>query len=245
MSAPIKLWNPKSTRGSDDAGVLITKTVLPPNIKRETLYTDSDAVNSSQSLSFVPKLEYFCLKVLSKYPEELHVAGCQKLRYTSKKAKTDVFRCLFPAWGTSSFSLSEIEPRLWATVVQLYANVPEILSSYPIALEDAYLPLLQRIPSTDHFAMITVLDLRSCQELTDETIIALKALDHLCALDATDTSLSSRGIKQLSRSLLVNDVGEKRGPWGLRILRLQGCMNLDNDVFSCLSSFPLLCAVGT
>jgi hypothetical protein len=92
--------------------------------------------------------------------------------------------------------------------------------------------------------MITVLDLRDCQQLTDESVLALKSLEQLCAFDASNTPLGTRGIKMLSRSLLFGEAGEKRGPWGLRILRLQRCP-VNSEVFEHVKSFPLLCALGS
>ena len=241
MSAPITLWNPNPVRTSDDSGVLIVKTILPKAVDRAGAYDSTP----SRPLPYVPPLEHFCLKVLSQFPEQVHVAGPHKLRYSRTRSKIDVFRSLFPAWETCNFSLREIDPRLWATIVQLYSNIPEVLSSYLIALEDPHLPVLQSIPSTQHFALITTLDLRNCQDLTDESVLALKVLDHLCALDATNTQIGSHGIKLLSRALRFNDHGERRGPWGLRILRLRKCRNIDKELFKYLNNFPLLCAVGT
>ena len=85
--------------------------------------------------------------------------------------------------------------------------------------------------------------------LTDDTVVELRELHTLAALDASVTALGSWGVYRLARSLAWSD-GEddeppqRRGPWGLRVLYLNNCMNIDNKVFSYLSRFPLLSVVG-
>jgi len=117
-------------------------------------------------------------------------------------------------------------------------------------LSDKHVPLLQQIPSTPHFSLITILELPGCPELTDYTIAELgKYLRGLCAFDASGTDLSAHGVKILSRTVMWSDhadvsARERRGPWTLRILNLQNCTNVDNEIFTCLPKFVLLGIVG-
>jgi hypothetical protein len=143
---------------------------------------------------------------------------------------------------------TNVDPRLWSAIIQLYQNLPESLRSYSIALSDEHLPLLQCIQSSKHFCLVTILNLRGCKQLADDTIHKLKSLHGLCALNASETSLSSHGIQRLSETLCWSDnearVATRRGPWRLRVLRLCRCTKIDDKVFAPVGKFPLLSVLG-
>lgn len=87
-------------------------------------------------------------------------------------------------------------------------------------------PLLQRIPTTEHFSLLTVLEIPGCSHLTDDTIVRLAVIHTICVLDASNTPLTAQGIRRLSGTLRWGDDGvdianQRRGPWQLRILSLR------------------------
>ncbi|KAL5529247.1 hypothetical protein ACEPAG_5232 [Sanghuangporus baumii] len=246
MAAPIVLWNPElsAVRESDDAGNKIIRTTLPPPPSFTPSYRAYDPTQS-RNFTRVPRLTSFCIRVLSQYPEQLHQLGSIRLHFHPEKDGADsVLRSVLPEWKTPDFSLLNVDPRLWATVVQIYRNPPEALSSYPCHLSDPHVPLLNQIPCTPDFALLTVLNLAGSQNVTDDNILSLKILHNLTALDLSGSyNLSARGIVALSRTVAFNEVGEKRGPWMLRILRLRSCENVDKVIFNVLHFFPLLAVV--
>ena len=246
MSRPIVLWNPRQSASSDDAGTTIIKSVLPQG-GEPGKYEESHATR----FRYVPSLVYFAIAKLVEYPDLIDL-GLARIHYTMPFAhsKFDILRALMPGFNDprASFSLSQVDPRLWAVIVQVFANLPKKLRTYPIPLSDKHLPLLQRVPATPHFCLITVLDIAGCRELTDKTILELKSLYALCALDASSTLLSGLGIRRLSGTLLRDQHGQpdtNSGPWRLRMLRLRNCRLMDNTVYAAIAAFPLLCVVGS
>ncbi|KIM49130.1 hypothetical protein M413DRAFT_21405 [Hebeloma cylindrosporum] len=140
-----------------------------------------------------------------------------------------------------------LDPRLWATIVQVFdAPLPPAFASHTLPLLHAHQPLLQAIPSTSKFSLITVLFLPGCVHLTDATIHHLKTLHTLSAFDASNTSLSDYAIQTLAATLFLDEEdcdpsGRKyRGPWPLRILALRNCKQITDRVFDYLDKFPLL-----
>lgn len=250
MGTPIVLWNDQTKEHCDDAGISIRKTVIrPPGLKRFPYELKSSATRhaprSSPAKRGVPPLSYFCIMSLIEVPEQLHILGDARLQLREETGRKMLLRMLLPHWKTPHFSLLNIDPRLWATLVQVYTNIPSILTSYPVDLSDPYLPLLQQIPSTPNFTLITILDLQRSKRLTNHNIAALKPLTSLCSLDISFTSISDYAIKVLSRTLTFDGDGEPKGPWGLRILKLRGCVSVSKSVVDILDKFPLLCLVGT
>lgn len=248
MAAPIILWNPKTKSyiESDDAGNKIVKTTLAPPIRAKPLYEAFDP-GQPKRLCYVPRLTSFCIRALSKYPEQLHQLGQTRLIFQRKKkgGDNDVLRAVLPKWKSPDFSLLNVDPRLWATIIQVYRNPPELLSSYPLQLSDQYVPLLNQIPATPDFTLITILNLTGSIHLTDDTILSLKPLHNLGALDVSRCKhISARGIEKLSRTLVFDEIGEKRGPWALRVLRMRYCYAINKAIFNCLDAFPLLSCVG-
>jgi hypothetical protein len=220
---------------------------LPPAVNQGP-YEDND--QHATRFRYVPSLAYFAIRRLVEYPDliDLGMARIHCIQ-PSSSSKFDVLRALLPGFrdNHASFSLSQVDPRLWAVIVQVFANLPKRLKVYPIPLSDKHLPLLQRVPATQHFCLVTVLDLACCRALTDKTIVELKSLTSLCALDASSTVLTGLGIKRLSGTLLRDENGQPdvaSGPWRLRMLRLRNCSYVDNTVYSAIAAFPLLCVVG-
>ncbi|EPQ58131.1 hypothetical protein GLOTRDRAFT_126623 [Gloeophyllum trabeum ATCC 11539] len=242
----LRLWDPKARVTSDEAGTTITKYVLPPAYNPGPYERDPDG-DEEHGLTYAPSLAYFCVKALIEVADQVHLIGSARLRYRAPEVEGsyDPLRALLPSYGTDAFDLSKVDPRLWAVLIQVYENLPDDIRTYRLPLADKHLPLLQSIPSTLDFTLITLLDLSRCPELTDNTIVELKALHCLVALDASMTEVSTHGIRGLSRTLqctVDQETGMKRrgGPWGLRILRLRRCEKLSDAIFSCLASFPLL-----
>jgi hypothetical protein len=251
MSRRIILWDARlhSTQSSDEAGTSIIKSTLPPPIPTLGPYESTNDLPHA----YVPSLAYFALKKLVDFPDQVHVLGSIRLPYhpPSSALSYDILRELIPNYDPTDpdSDLTQVDPRLWATLIQVYFDLPDAFRTYRIPLSDKHVLSLQRIPSSDHFSLITILDLPDCPELTDETIIELKHLSGLSALDASGTTLSAHGIKGLSRTLMWSGheppaERERRGPWGLRILNLRNCVNVDSVIFSCLSKFLLLSVVG-
>lgn len=256
MSGRIVLFRAQRVQSSDDAGISIIKTTHAPAYIPGP-YTQSPPL---PKLPYVPSLSYLCLSLLYTYPDQIHHIGPVRLNYRAPSSPHtfDLLRALIPSYGDGnprsdelSFNPTLLDPRLWATLVQIYDDLPTILHSYPIPLCDEHLPTLQRIPQTPHFSLITILELPGCPDLTDATISELKILHTLSALDLSGTQISPYGMMSLAGSLLWTDPsvpGERptrRGPWGLRILRLKDCTRITNKVYPYLLSFPLLSAIGT
>ena len=206
---------------------------------------------------YVPSLQSLCLKTLAEYPNQLYRldAGLDlRHRYipASGKGEHDLLRELIPTYdhlASKKDSLKRVDPRLWATLIQTCKGLPETFRSYELPLEDLHLPLLQDIPSTSQFTMVTTLALSKCDELHDDSVAELGRLHGLVALDISHTIVSSWGVKRLTKTLLKQPPSEfsslqMSGPWGLRILSLRECMNVDNEAIPSLVQFPLLSVVG-
>jgi hypothetical protein len=179
----------------------------------------------------VPSLVWFCLNRLYLTPDQIHVLPT-RLYYRNELNDLD---------------LLNLDPRLWATLVQIYDNLPEKLSTYELPLNDTHLPLLQRIPCTPRFSLVTVLELSTCSTLDDDTVSHLKVLHSLTAFDASNTSLTAYGMKALASTLQLADEDPHlpyRGPWQLRILSLRGCRSITNQALPHLAKFPLLSVIG-
>ena len=127
---------------------------------------------------------------------------------------------------------AHIDTRLWAVLIQIYDNLPPFLASHKT---DTHLPLLQYIPSTPSFSLITLLELSSCPHLKDSTIVELRFIYTLTAFDAAQSTLSSYAIKTLASFTAL---------WQLRIISLRNCTRITNDAFPHFTKFPLLSVLG-
>ncbi|KAI0374851.1 hypothetical protein BV20DRAFT_1032912 [Pilatotrama ljubarskyi] len=241
-SKPIVLWTPKATLASDDACTTILQYKLPPapSTIRPPYQSPHDS-DPAVRLRYVPPLAYFCIKALAEYPDEVHSLGPARVRYQAPRSRTqfDILSALIPTYrpfdrDSDAFDLSSVDPRLWAVLIQ-----------YTLPLSDVHVPLLQSIPSTQHFSLVTVLCLTRSRVLTDDTVLELRHLHTLAALDVSVTALGTWGVQRLAKSLAWSEADEsraagRRGPWGLRILDLRDCINIDDKVFYWLTRFPLL-----
>ena len=127
---------------------------------------------------------------------------------------------------------AHIDTRLWAALIQIYDDLPPFLTSHKT---DTHLALLQSIPSTPSFSLITLLELSSCPHLNDSSIFELKFIQTLTAFDATGSTLSPYAIKRLASFTNL---------WQLRILSLRRCRHITNDAFPYFVKFPLLSVLG-
>ncbi|KAH9048110.1 hypothetical protein EDB84DRAFT_1411074 [Lactarius hengduanensis] len=254
MRQPIILWQNERTLSTDDAGVTILSSVSPPRTYFQPgPYYDEDVdvagpARCPKPLSHVPSLSYFCIKHLVKIPEMLYNYGpARPYRSPEYPGDSDILRTL-PRTPQCNVDLSKVDPRLWAVIVQVYSDLPSGLHIYRTALADKYLPSLQRIPTTEHFSLLTVLEIPGCSHLTDDTIVRLAVIHTLCVLDASNTPLTAQGIRRLSGTLRWGDDGvdianQRRGPWQLRILSLRNCKQVTDNIYQCLESFMLLAVV--
>lgn len=255
MDSPIILWASSRTQTYDDAGTPIISEVLPPAplFRQSAPYEEV----TRHQLRYVPSLLSCCIRAALPDTDLLYSARSHLIPYTAPRShqEYDILRDLIPSHGDPDSRLTDVDPRLWANIVQTFSNLPTSLRVYTISLADKHLPLLQRIPTTPEFSLLTVLDLAGCNHLTDETILVLRDLHGLCALDASRTSLTSHAVGRLARTLRSCDEDEKRdieggsandrrGPYSLRVLWLKSCRQIGHDVFKHLRKFPLLSVIG-
>ena len=254
MTKPIVLWQSERTLSTDDAGVAIINSTSPPkDYFQPGPYNDEDSIvtkeNRPASLRPIPPLSYFCIKCLVQFPELIyHYGPPRPYRPPTYPCDPDILRALIPR-KQGRFNLSNLDPRLWAILVQIYSDLPHGLQIYCTALSDKYIPLLQHVPATEHFTLLTVLELQGCSHLNDDTIVHLKVLHTLYVLDASRTVLSATGVRRLSGTLRWDEdtldyPNQRRGPWQLRILSLHNCKRVTNAIYQYLESFILLTAVG-
>lgn len=202
---------------------------------------------SAREYRYVPSLVCLCIEKLALYPDQ--IAGVA-LTYAPSEDSTqfDILKALIPFYADDSFSISLVDPCLWATLVQIFGtSLPEIFTTYQIPLKHTLLPLLQRIPSTPTFSLVTILELPGCTQLTDDLALTLRSLHTLTAFDASGTALSSWGLRKLLMpALLVDDTEQSpmNGPWGLRMLRLRNCKAVDQTIFKSLEKLLLLSVLG-
>ncbi|CAA7271709.1 unnamed protein product [Cyclocybe aegerita] len=205
----------------------------PPYIPGPYTYTTEEPTTR------VPSLVSLCIRALVPFPEQVHQLPVRLiLRPHRARALIDD---LVP-------DPAVVDPRLWATLVQVYDSLPRSFASYTIPLADTHLPLLQSIPPSASFSLVTVLELPACDQLTDDTVLQLKFLHALTAFDASETALTAYGVKTLTATLQFEEADDAnvpscRGPWYLRVLSLRGCRRITNDVFSSINKFPLLSAL--
>jgi len=258
LKKPIILWRSESNLLTDDAGVTILSSTGPPkDYFQPGPYHDEDGFDMAQnrrpgsdSLPRIPPLSYFCVKSLVKTPELVYQYGFPRpYRPPISPSDPDILQALIPSGRPGHFNLTTVDPRLWAIILQIYSDLPHGLRTYRMALSDKYIPLLQRVPATEHFSLLTVLELPRCSHLNDDTIVHLKILHTLCVLDVSRTTLSAQGIRRLSGTLIIVEDGidctnPRRGPWQLRILSLYNCRRVTDATYQYLESFTLLTAVG-
>ena len=169
---------------------------------------------SWESMSLVS----LCIQILLPFVDQIHLPYRLHLRSTTLDE-------LIP-------DPAHIDTRLWAALIQIYDNLPPFLASHKT---DTHLPLLQSIPSTPSFSLITLLELSSCPHLNDSSILELRFIHTLTAFDATESTLSPYAIKTLASFT---------GLWQLRILSLRKCKHITNDAFPHFAKFPLLSVLG-
>lgn len=254
MGPPITLWKAR-TRTTDSSGVEIDDQIFPPL----ALFGQPGPYEATQrhQLRYIPSLVSYCLRAAPS--DFLYALKRPQVPYEAPQSPQDydILRDLIPSdsYARNSFDLSKVDPRLWANVIQFLSNLPLDLRVYTIALADKHLPMLQTIPATSDFSLLTVLNLAECEHLDDDTVLSLRELHGLCALDASRTHLSAHGVGRLAGTLRWCDPqderdiddgrgNDRRGPWGLRILWLYGCQRIGHDVFKHLRKFPLLSVVG-
>jgi hypothetical protein len=189
----------------------------------------------------IPPLAYFCIRTLINYPDQVYPISSHRIR-----CQPEVLSALSPSTfigiNTIIDCLCKLDPRIWSILVQVYSGLPYGLQDYYTPLGDKHLPLLQAIPPTPSFALITVLNLAG--RVSDKESHALKFLHGLCALDISDTSISHLGILHFAPAVSTEQSDQLYGTRGLRILRLNNCRKITNQVINALTGFPLLAILG-
>jgi hypothetical protein len=240
MSKPIILHSrTRSARTSDDSGTTIIKSIITNCVTSVGAYEHTPLASPRH---FVPSLAYFSVRALVETPELVHALGSFRLSCSSQRVRTVLRQLIRHRGRWEDVDWSQVDPRLWAVIVQVFSDLPFHSRAYPhLALSDRHLPLLLEIPSTSCFSFITILSLASHSDIDDNNIAQLKPLSSLCYLDLSSTSVSSHGVQRFSRTL---DPDTRQGPWALRVIRLASC-RLTSDALTSLSVFPLLSLVGT
>lgn len=239
MSAHLKpiVLAPVRARQGPDPG---TTSGIPNSIPLGP-YESVDGAGASACTPPLPPLAYFCIRTLANYADQVHALGSHRIR-----CQPQVLRALSPSTfdiGAASRCLCKLDPRLWSIIVQVYSDLPKGLQNYHIPLGDRHLPLLQAIPSTPSFALITVLNL--ARRVSDETSHVLKFLHGLCALDISQTPISHLGIRHFAPTVAGDPSDMRYGTRGLRILRLCNCPKITNQVVGAVSGFQLLTILGS
>ena len=218
-----------------------TGSTVPNPIPRGLYEASHGTDASTRKVAAVPPLAYFCIRILIDYPDQVHSLGSHRIR-----CQPQVLNALSPPTfsdiNTPARCLCKLDPRLWSVIAQVYSDLPKGLRNYNIPLGDRHLPLLQTIPSTPSFSIITVLNL--ARYVSDETSHALKSLHGLCALDISQTSISHLGIRHFAPTITSDPSDIRYGTRGLRILRLSNCPKITNKVISAVSNFQLLAVLG-
>ena len=213
-----------------------------PNSIPRGLYESVHAAGAPTRIRPLPPLAYFCIRTLTNYADQVHVLGSRRIR-----CQPQVLRALSPPTfsdiDAAARCLCKLDPRLWSIIAQVYSDLPKGLQNYHTPLGDRYLPLLQAIPSTPSFALITVANL--ARHVSDETSHVLRSLHGLSALDISQTSISHLGIRHFAPEITSEPSEARYGTRGLRILRLCDCPKITDQVIGAVSSFQLLAVLGS
>ena len=248
MSKHIILWTPKASLDSDDACTTILKYTLPEKYTPGP-YEASTSGNDHATTKYVPSLKTLCINLLLEYPEQVYSLGVARVHYEVPQSPSDydIIRSLIPGFSHSDPDiafLQTVDPRLWALLIQILSPIPDAFRVYTLPLSDTHLPLLQQIPQTCDFSLVTVVELRRCAHLTDDTIHRLGELQNMCVLDIGQNMITSWGIRALAKTLQAPSMcTDRKGPWGLRIIDVRDC-RIDSEVVQHLACFPLLSVVG-
>ena len=218
-----------------------TGPVIPNSIPLGLYESHHDAHTAARNQP-VPPLAYFCIRTLTEHADQVYSLGSHRIR-----CQPQVLRALSPsAFGDTDATtrcLCKLDPRVWSIIVQVYSDLPKGFQNYHIPLGDRHLPLLQSIPSTPSFALITALNLTRC--VSDETSHVLKTLHGLCTLDISRTSISHLGIRHFAPTITSEPSDAHYGTRGLRILRLCDCPKITNQIIDAVSNFQLLAILGS
>ncbi|KAF8757322.1 hypothetical protein RHS01_03855 [Rhizoctonia solani] len=118
------------------------------------------------------------------------------------------FGDIIAPWAKEDVSL--LDPTTWAFLVRHYNGLPERYSSYRLALNDPYLPVLSAVSSTPNFSIVVVLDLSKCDDLDDSNISRLKLRQefqvHSIASGSWPVTSEKLELTRLHKSGLVNDI---------------------------------------
>ncbi|GAB1521325.1 hypothetical protein RhiTH_004419 [Rhizoctonia solani] len=196
--------------------------LIPPNaidIKSPSLggppaYDPSSMLHTQQKLFrqkllYVAPLGYYAVRTLRPWCFGIDTGDQTFSSWVSTSASEGEERVNFgdiiAPWAKEDVSL--LDPTTWAFLVRHYNGLPERYSSYRLALNDPYLPVLSAVSSTPNFSIVVVLDLSKCDDLDDSNISRLKLLTSLCTLDTSNTHLIDQGVKNFRSTLLLRDPG--------------------------------------
>ncbi|CAE6430444.1 unnamed protein product [Rhizoctonia solani] len=226
--------------------------LIPPNaidIKSPSLggppaYDPSSMLHTQQKLFrqkllYVAPLGYYAIRTLRPWCFGMDTGDGTLSSWVSISASEGEERVnlgdIIAPWAKDDISL--LDPATWAFLIQQYNGLPERYSSYRLALNDPYLPMLSTISSTPNFSIVIILDLSKCDDLHDSNISRLKLLTSLCVLDTSNTHLTDQGVKNLRSTLLLPEPG----PLRLKSWSLRGCVKVTSYALESLKCFPMLC----
>ncbi|KAF8739563.1 hypothetical protein RHS02_04892, partial [Rhizoctonia solani] len=196
--------------------------LIPPNaidIKSPSLggppaYDPSSMLHTQQKLFrqkllYVAPLGYYAVRTLRPWCFGIDTGDQTFSSWvstsTSEGEERVNFGDIIAPWANEDISL--LDPTTWAFLVRHYNGLPERYSSYRLALNDPYLPVLSAVSSAPNFSIVVVLDLSKCDDLDDSNISRLKLLTSLCTLDTSNTHLTDQGVKNFRSTLLLRDPG--------------------------------------
>lgn len=75
-----------------------------------------------ETLPYLPSLPWFCITKLARFPEQVSTIGQYRLRYQppASAESYDILLALVPSLSRPEFDWADVDPRLWATIVQVY-----------------------------------------------------------------------------------------------------------------------------
>ncbi|KAJ7598623.1 hypothetical protein C8J56DRAFT_170369 [Mycena floridula] len=175
---------------------------------------------SNHKFRYVPSAQYLYVQKLIPFFDQIDVKGV-RLNPNPR---------LLQELQIENSEPLRIDARLWAVLVQIF-RLPQEFQMLNITLDNPHISLLQSIPSTFHFTLITILDLQS--SIDDESMRNMN-LPTLSAFDGSGSRLTSHAFARLAMYKLTP---------GLRMLRLKNCLQIDDEIFKHLDGFPLLSVV--
>ncbi|EJU03794.1 hypothetical protein DACRYDRAFT_115112 [Dacryopinax primogenitus] len=221
----------------DDSGIEIKGGIVPMRSEGEAAtYMKGFPHRDECTPTYVPPLYDLCLDLVKRKPALFD-------SITEVLAADQAVRCIRMLIRDAQ-DLKYVRPLTWLAWVKAYGHdLGEELLSYPLlALSDAHILDISRAPESTSFCLLVDLNLAACRNLDDANIRQLGALDNLCVLNTSQTTITHAGVQALSQALVVDQDGTLRGPWRLRVWKLDHT-RVTPMALEFLQKWPLLCAL--